>query len=393
MIATFGDLCKEQQINSLNPSEVDLKKLVDWCEKMISTDLSFQGNIQERFKAYESLVSGFLEIFRPQIEADKLTEPVVFFEDMTPLQVIVDTGLNKYLQMLHPSFEQVSSKINGITLLHIAAARGHFHTIEVLLSLGVNPLDKSSKGEPILFTSLMLPMAHDERMIKNKQAIYVLLSNLANSLLHERNQSGDAILHTMSVYGYKKLIDDTLADRQEFASIPNNARRYPIHVAILNMQHACVKVLAAVPGVEQLIDAKGRNALHYAAKYGDNNMVNICLNSAISKDSIDIRRQTPLILATVAKNPSAFRELIDFGVQVNLIDDVNRSALHYAVEANDIDFVQLLLAAPGIDVNLSDDNAKNPLDLIQAGTSIGKKISHLLIDKGATHCQIINSSK
>ena len=38
---------------------------------------------------------------------------------------------------------------------------------------------------------------------------------------------------------------------------------------------------------------------------------------------------------------------------------------------------------PGINVNLSDDNSAYPIDLIDAGTPVGDKISELLIEKGA----------
>jgi ankyrin repeat protein len=388
MIATFNDLCKEQEINSSNPTEDDLKKLVDWCESTISTDISFHGNIQERYEDYESLVTDFLQTFPPNINPDELTVPVDFLDGMTPLQIVVENGLNKYLETLHPSIEQISSEINGITLLHIAAARGLLHTAEALLSLGINLFNNTTKGKQILFATLMLPVEHDEYMIKNKQGIYALLSNLDNNLLQERNESGDTILHTMSVYGYKQLIEDTLAHAQELASIPNNMMRYPIHLAILNSQHECVKVLATVPGVAQLTDSEGCNALHFAAKYGDENMINICLQSEIPKDSTNNRLQTPLMLATIANNCNAVRELIDFGVNVNLTDDYNRSALHYAVEANNLDSVQLLLTVTAIDVNLSDDNSKKPLDLVQLASPVGDKIREMLIHKGAsTYCQ------
>jgi len=377
MITKFDDLCNEQQINPLDPTDDDLNKLINWCESTISTDLHLQGNLQDRFDYYKALATGFLTNFQPNIKADKLTEPVALFDNMTALQVIVYAGLDIYLKALHPSPKEVNTKIGEINLLHLSAVRGNLHTIEALLSLGAKPL------ENILFASLMLPINHDEDMIKNKQAIYVLLSNLAKNLLQERNESGDTILHAMAVYGYKKLIEDTLVHSKELASISNNATRYPIHSAILNSQDECVKVLAAVPGVEKLTDSKGRNALHYAAKYDDKNMVAICLHTPIAKDSIDKRRQTPLMLATIANNHSAIRELIDFGVQVNLTDDARRSALHYAVEANNLASVELLLAVPGINVNLSDDNSAYPLDLIDPGTPVGDKISELLIEQGA----------
>ena len=289
--------------------------------------------------------------------ANHLTDPVPAFEGMTALQFVVNVGLDIYLKKLEPKPEQINTKVNGITLLQLAAARGNVHTTEVLLALGAN-LKETSTNNPILFSgSLMLPIDHDEKMKQNKQSIYILLSQYAKNILDEKNQSGDTILHIMSLYGYNKLIKEILTNQKELASIPNNSRHYPIHSAILNGQHNSVKLLIAVDGIEKLTDAKGRNALHYAAKYGDDDMVKICLNSAISKDSVDKWNQTPLILASIAHNTAAVRELLDFGAQINMTDDAHRSALHYAVESNAVHVVRQLLTSRDIDVNISDDHS------------------------------------
>ena len=93
---------------------------------------------------------------------------------------------------------------------------------------------------------------------------------------------------------------------------------------------------------------KGRNALHYAAKYGDQDMVQICVKSTIGINSVDKRLQTPLILATRANNTEAMKTLLAAGADVNLRDDIHRTALHYAVEENNINMVKILLSAEGI---------------------------------------------
>lgn len=392
MVTKFDELCRTIGIDSSTTSAEDLAKLINWCETTVSTDLHFEGTLEERFDAYQDLASGFLEHIQPNIQADRLTSPVPEFNNMTPLQFLVDVGLDIYLKTLKPKPEQVNTKINDISLLQLAAIRGKVHTVETLLALGANPEEKITRGSPILCSTLMLPIDYDEKLKQNKQSIYTLLSRASKKLLDERNQSGDTILHTMSIYGYSKLIEDMLTNKREFASIPNNLMHYPVHSAILNGHEDCVELLIAVAGVEKLNDAKGRNALHYAAKYGDDGMVKICLNSSISKDSVDKRKQTPLILAAIAQNSAAVKEFIDFGAQNNWTDDVNRSALHYAVESNDVDIVRLLLASRDINVNISDDHSQNPLDLAQSNTPEGIMISELLIAKGAIHGRSLTNS-
>ena len=390
MISKFDGICKTLKIDALQPTAEDLAKLIHWWESSVSTDLHVDGDVQQQFVSYKALASGFLDRIEPNIQRDQMTSPIDALNNMTPLQLTVDIGFDVYLKSLKPTPAQVNNKINGKTLLHLAAARGNLHTVETLLLLGANPLEKSTIGEPLLSTTLMLPINHNEKMIKNKQQIFSLLSR-NRSLLQQTNESGDTILHTMAVYGYQELMKEMLSDSKKLASVANNVMHYPIHKAILNGQHECAKILATIPGLKNLIDSKKQNALHYAAKYGDASMVRICLGSPISKNSVDIRLQTPLMLAVIDGNSDAVKELIDSGVEVNMTDDVNRSALHYAVIHNDINSLQLLLASPDINVNIRDEDAHHPLDLIQKGTQ-SDRIRELLLGKGATHCQDLSSS-
>ena len=58
----FDDLCKKMGINSSPTSAEDLDKLINWCETTVSTDLHFEGSLEERFSSYQDLASGFLEM-------------------------------------------------------------------------------------------------------------------------------------------------------------------------------------------------------------------------------------------------------------------------------------------------------------------------------------------
>ena len=224
------------------------------------------------------------------------------------------------------------------------------------------------------------------KMKKDKQLIYSLLAKFFN-VESLRDDSDDTILHLMSIFGYDQLVESMLSSAGHLAFIANNLGRYPIHAAVLNGQHDCVKLLIAVDKVEQLTDSKGRNALHYAARCGDSEMLKICLSAAIPKNSVDMRNQSPLILATIVHNTVAVKELLAACVEINQVDDIHSSALHYAVLSNDIDIVSLLLNSSDIDVNISDNYARNPLDLLKLDTSIGAEIAVLLAKKGAVHAK------
>ena len=98
MLIKFEQLCKKLEINSSNPSGCDLKKLINWCESNVSTDVYFSGELQERFDFYKAYIIDFLEYMQPNINANSSD----LVQDMTALQYIAYKGLNVYmLSLIH----------------------------------------------------------------------------------------------------------------------------------------------------------------------------------------------------------------------------------------------------------------------------------------------------
>ena len=80
-------------------------------------------------------------------------------------------------------------------------------------------------------------------------------------------------------------------------------------------------------------------------------------------------------------------------IDVNLQDSRGRTALHYAVEENNLKLVRFLLVSPGIDVTLLDDKGMTPLDLAEHHISeYGEhKIDHRIIS--ALRAAVIQQEK
>lgn len=343
MISDFSELARQLKIDLSFPSQEGLEALKLWYEQTVSSELHIEGTMQTRFKLYQQAATTFLEEIQPYIQTNHLTTPVPEFNGMTSLQYIVVQGFDVYLKNLQPNTEQILTKTHGNTLLHLAAALGHVHVTRALLALGASLNETNANNESALFSALLLPVAYDSQLKKNKEVVFALLSHDLDTLSTVKNQSGDTLLHLMAVHGYDQLIEKTLRGHDSsLVFISNNSCHYPIHSAILNAQHPCARLLLAVKEGEQLADAKGRNALHYAAKYGDDAMMQICLNSPIDKDSLDKQKQTPLMLAAMANNANAVTQLMDCGADMNKTDDFNKNALHYAIESDAIDCIKLL---------------------------------------------------
>jgi ankyrin repeat protein len=226
--------------------------------------------------------------------------------------------------------------------LQIAIVRGHLETTKVLLAKGANPEEKNANGESLLFSCLLLPIVHSAEMLENKQKIFILLLPLIKNPLKEKTASGDTVLHVMATYGYIQLIDNMLKEETKLAFMADNFGHYPVHAAILNGQHAAAKRLLAEKGVGELGDAKGRNALHYAAMHGDAEMLTICLNAHLPIDALTNEHQTPLILASIAQRPMAVQVLLDKGAQRAVQDYTHMNALDYALQSQAEEIIKIL---------------------------------------------------
>ena len=370
--------------------EDDLNNLIMWCNANLSTDRHFEGTIKERFDSYVAISTDFLTNVVPFVTTKK-TEII--------LERIVTQGFDMYLRMLSPSKDLINTPIkSGLSLVQLAAAKGYPNTVEALLSLGATLEETRSKGNPILFSTLRLPIEQDEQLKENKQAIYNLLSKHIDPL-SERNEAGDNIAHIMASYGYGQLLQELQkrSSLDKLCSLANYSGEYPIHSAILQTQYDCVELLVACDGVETLVDAQEYNILHYAAKYGDKRMIKILLNkighnSELIIDSRDKENKTPLMLASMKGNTDVVNELLNANAPINSVDDLNRSALHYAIEKKSAPLIELLLQVDEIDVNIRDDEENYPLDLLDEEMTEYEKICKLLIEKGANQSSSFSSS-
>lgn len=329
---------KQIAIETFEPYEKGLPFLKKWSEEVLGTELQLDDDLAK----YQELVTIFFQIIHCDRASKHLNEALRALENKTILQFLALKGCHVYIEHLQIKPADLDTIINGMSPLQLAVARGNLLTTKVLLNKGADPSMKNVNGESLLFASLMLPVLHHSHMKDNKEAIFLLLLPLIKDAFQARSQSGNTLLHFMAIYGYDLLIQKTIQENKKLALITNNLGQCPIHSAILNGQHEAVKQLIAIEGAENLTDARGRNALHYAAVHGDSEMMAICLDSSLPIDALSIQHQTPLILATIADKPAAVKALLDKGAAVNLEDFEDMKALDYAVQAHAVDIIGML---------------------------------------------------
>ncbi len=137
--------------------------------------------------------------------------------------------------------------------------------------------------------------------------------------------------------------------------------RSPLKQAVWEGHTECVRLLLSAPGIDvNVVDDEGHTPLWIAVYMGRTE----CVRLLLTAPGIDTSDFTPLGLAVMADDRAKLRSLLsESGVDVNATDNNGMTALYWALCMGRTECVRLLLAAPGIDVNMAniDKYGENPL--------------------------------
>ena len=286
---TYNQLCEQLGLVETHPSEQQCLLLQAWCEEHISTDIIYQGTMEEKQALYSRLAKNYLDVF--------LKEDKTSYSDK--IQYASKNGFDRYLsQQITPCVDALNKpNTGGMTPLHLAAAFGHVHTVNVLLEHGADPTRLNLNKQSPLFSALLLPIAHAPECIANKEKIFRALYQAAPCNLAHQDSSGNTLFHQMASHHFVTLLQYMMPKDTAALLISNNAGKYPIHLAVLANELDIVKALMEIPGVMHLADSAGHVALHCAAQYGSPAIAGLCCQATDDLSIIDSEGKTPWMLA------------------------------------------------------------------------------------------------
>jgi ankyrin repeat protein len=161
----------------------------------------------------------------------------------------------------------------------------------------------------------------------------------------------------------------------------------PLMMAVLNFDLPSVRLLIqkgvnTEVGDKELESGGGRTALHYAARFGIEPIVEELVRAKANVNAIDNYTATPLWYASRHRHIGTVRFLLSNDADPNVVSKptVRGSPLIAAIEANHSDIVQLLLEA-GADPDMPDSVKVTPL--IKAAMHHQRFIVENLLSKGA----------
>ena len=244
---------------------------------------------------------------------------------------------------------------DGVTLLHMAASRGHRDVVEVLLRCDAVSVQNKCGDTPL---ALAARNGH-------RDVVEVLLRCGAVSV---QNKCGDTPLALAARNGHRDVVE-VLLNRGEKCDTKNMYDRTPLHDAANRGHLDVVKLLLNHSTDVDVQDKSGATPLHKAASRGHRNVVEVLLNrgAAINAKSHDGR--TALYLTASKGHRDVVKVLLKHGVNVKVQDKYGVTSLQVAALRGETGIAALkgemeilnLLVAKGARFDIKNITEETPL--------------------------------
>lgn len=343
-------------INQFNEEYINadqLQNIQSFVSEYISLDKSTKGTPKEQYEYFYSLIKAFAKRL-PKLNA----------------YLAAQHGYDQYILLAFNSDDVNITNVNQMHPLHIAAINGHVHAVNALLAKNANPLAMNIREQLPIHCALFCPIATTPQQLHNKEMIFSILLNLVPETMFYPDKQGNTIFHYMAMFGFSSLLKSCADQYAEGLFIWNKLRRYPIHEGIVNNQLECVQIMLDIPGVNNLSASSKRKPLHYAAMYGNQEVIDICCNRYADLDILTGDGVSALMLAVRANNLEAIRTMLAKKVNTNIQDGEGRSALHIAVITKHNEAIALLLSEENLSRETVDIHNKKAIEYCESEKTV-----------------------
>ncbi|XP_064586505.1 E3 ubiquitin-protein ligase MIB2 isoform X2 [Zonotrichia leucophrys gambelii] len=270
--------------------------------------------------------------------------------------LVICAALNnaaKIRELLQKYPDKVDAKNQGRTALQIASYQGHLEVVRALLQARASVDLRDDEGDTALHYAAFGNQAEVARVLLAKGASADLLNNAQCSALFVAVSQG----FTEVVRALCELSCDV--------NLPDSQGDTPLHYAITLDYKAVIEILTEVPNIDFTVqNCQGFNLLHYAALKGNKLAIKKIL--ARARQLVDSKKEdgfTALHLAALNNHMEVAEILIKEGrCDVNVKNSRKQSPLHLAVIQGHVAMVQLLVSQ-GSDVNAEDEDGDTAMHM------------------------------
>lgn len=343
-----------------------------------SADINFQDA-----KGYTALhhaaISGNLEMVQLLVQEKKADVTVASHEGVTPLhsailsnhldvaQFLIDAGCDLQIKLdgmsiLHlaavnctiPTLEWLLAgrcEVRaltpvGKTALHVVVMQGKLESVKVLVAAGVDIDAQDNKGNTALHLALFQQKSEDD--VFAEIAIFLLEQEASVTLKNAQAESADRIIFT---WGDNPHLIQALKEAQT----PYDRGFEFLHaVALRNL--TAVKQLLAEQVSPHSVSTHQQNALHAAAMDGAVKLVTLLVHNKVEVNLADYQGRTPVFfLKGSDAHILILKRLMLSGAKVDKIDVKGETVVHRAVSNNGNLFMRALMQyQPPLDVQNKD---------------------------------------
>ncbi|CAL1285645.1 unnamed protein product [Larinioides sclopetarius] len=266
----------------------------------------------------------------------------------TPLYISAYMGHYETVQLLLNHKADVDCRNNKMeTPLHASAFRGHKEIVQLLLEGGadINATD-STNSTPLLFAA---EKGH-------KGIVNLLIKEGAD--INWRDKAGCSALAISALNGDRSMVEYMLKNGADIRkNIANDVT--PLHLLI----QAGVSGLLTPEGKDVTIsDANGYTLLHLAALYGDQKLVQYCIENSCEINARSDDGLTALHLAAQENHEEIVSQLLNNDAEIDAKDGKGITPLVFAVEFNCRDVVKTLVSHKTFDLNVMTDDKIRALE-------------------------------
>ncbi|KAM6077008.1 nuclear factor NF-kappa-B p105 subunit isoform 2-T2 [Chlamydotis macqueenii] len=205
-----------------------------------------------------------------------------------------------------------------------------------------------------------------------------------------QDENGDNVLHLAIIHLHTELVRNLLEvmpdlNYNDIINMRNDLYQTPLHLAVITKQAEVVEDLLKAGADVSLLDRHGNSVLHLAATEGDNKILSLLLKHKKISQMVDLSNGEGLSaihMVVMANSMSCLKQLIAAGVNVNAQEQKSgRTALHLAVEQENIPLAGCLLLEGDADVDSTTYDGTTPLHIAAARGST--KLAAVLKAAGA----------
>ncbi|XP_065692152.2 nuclear factor NF-kappa-B p105 subunit isoform X1 [Patagioenas fasciata] len=187
-----------------------------------------------------------------------------------------------------------------------------------------------------------------------------------------QDDNGDNVLHLAIIHLHTELVKNLLEvirdlNSNDIINMRNDLYQTPLHLAVITKQTEVVEDLLRAGADVSLLDRHGNSVLHLAAAEGDDKILSVLLKNKKILSMVDLSNGEGLSaihMAVMANSMSCLKQLIAAGVNVNAQEQKSgRTALHLAVEHENIPLAGCLLLEGDADVDSTTYDGTTPLHI------------------------------